>query len=135
MMPNTPNTPLPPPLLLAFLPSFLSARLPACTRRQLFIDSYNKRKPDNQLDVAGCHLEAGSGGSEHALGRGDTIGATIADRTDVYVRPGATEDGLGAAASAASATAAAAAAESAAKSGENLRLSYSSCVCTINHTR
>lgn len=91
---------------------------------QLFVDSYNKRKPDNQLDVAECHLEAGAG-SEQALGKGDTIGATITDRADVYVRPGATEEGLGAAASAAAAAAAAnaaAAAEAASKTGENIPL-------------
>ena len=92
---------------------------PACPR-QLFIDSYNKRKPDNTLDVDQCHLETGSG-AEQALGKGDTIGATITDRADVYVRPGATEEGLGAAASAAAA-ATAAAAEAAEKKGESLFL-------------
>eukprot|EP00752_Nemacystus_decipiens_P003243 g3001.t1 len=81
---------------------------------KLFVDSYNKRKPDNQLEVDECHLETGSG-SEQALGKGDTIGATITDRADVYVRPGATKEGLGAAASAAAAAAAAAADEAAAK--------------------
>lgn len=68
--------------------------------------------------MAECHLETGSG-SEQALGQGDTIGATITDRADVYVRPGATKKGLGPAASAAAA-ATAAAAEAAAKKGESL---------------
>lgn len=67
---------------------------------QLFIDSYNKRKPDNKLDSAECHLEVGSG---RALAQGDTIGEAITDRADVHVRSGATEEGGGAAASAAAA--------------------------------
>lgn len=70
-----------------------------------------------------CHLEVGTGGSEQALGKGDTIGATITDKADVYVRPGATKEGLGpaaAAAAAAEAAAAAAAADLEAKKGERL---------------
>lgn len=82
---------------------------------QLFIDSYNKRKPDNKLDSAECHLEVGSG---RALAQGDTIGEAITDRADVHVRPGATEEGRGAAASAAAAAAAAAEASAAAAAAE-----------------
>ncbi|CAB1119694.1 unnamed protein product [Ectocarpus sp. CCAP 1310/34] len=78
---------------------------------KLFIDSYNKRKPDNQLDVDQCHLETGAssdqGAEQQELTKGDTIGATITDRADVYVRPGATKEGMGAAATAAAAAAAA----------------------------
>lgn len=55
---------------------------------QLFIDAYNKRKPENQLDSSNSHLEIAS----KALTKADTIGATIHDRADVHVRPGATEE-------------------------------------------
>lgn len=102
--------------------------------KQLFIDSYNKRKADNQLDVAECHLEAGAG-SEYALAKGDTIGATITDRADVYVRPGATKEGLGAVAAAAAATVAAAAAadakSAAAKGAEELLAPTNSVLCCL----
>ncbi|CAN0478187.1 unnamed protein product [Laminaria digitata] len=84
---------------------------------QLFIDSYNKRKPDNKLDSAECHLEVGSG---RALAQGDTIGEAITDRADVHVRSGATEEGggvAGSAAAAAEASSAVDAAEVAKKAG------------------
>ncbi|CAM9953307.1 unnamed protein product, partial [Sphacelaria rigidula] len=55
---------------------------------KLFIDSYNKRKPENTLDSAKFHLEAGG----KALARADTIGTTIDERADVHVRSGATEE-------------------------------------------
>ncbi|CAM9654957.1 unnamed protein product [Choristocarpus tenellus] len=55
---------------------------------ELFVDSYNKRKPDNRLVTAECHLEV----SGKALTHGDTIGSTMKHQGDVYVVPGATEE-------------------------------------------
>ena len=75
---------------------------------QLFIDAYNKRKPDHTLEANDFHLEVEAG---QALTKGDTIGATITDRADVHVRPGPTKEGSEAAATAAAANSAAIASE------------------------
>ncbi|CAN0399236.1 unnamed protein product [Ascophyllum nodosum] len=70
----------------------------------LFIDAYNKRKPDHTLEANDFHLEVEAG---QALTKGDTIGATMTDRADVHVRPGPTKEGSEAAATAAAANSAA----------------------------
>lgn len=58
------------------------------------------------------------------MAQGDTIGESITDRADVHVRPGATEEGRGAAVEAAAAKAAAATAGKPALELEELGLLY-----------
>jgi CHORD len=80
---------------------------------QLFIESYNKRKPDTPLLTADCHLE-NSAGVE--LAAEDIIGDVIKDREDIKVRHGATAAGKSQASTSNSSTAAHTAASSAAPS-------------------
>ncbi|KAG5191019.1 chp-1 [Tribonema minus] len=57
---------------------------------ELFIESYNKKKPQTPLSAEACHLENSDG---LALSAGDVIGDVMRDREDIRVRPGATKPG------------------------------------------
>ncbi|CAM9422460.1 unnamed protein product [Phaeothamnion confervicola] len=56
---------------------------------ELFVEAYNKRKPDTPLDLENVHMEANG----VTLTKADTIGESMVDRGDVLVARGPTPEG------------------------------------------